>query len=78
MTSQAIHTTYEIGLWIIVFENIISDEEAPRMIKLGSINGYQGSSNVGSERIDGTHENKIGSDRTSTNAVSCVDRKLKP
>lgn len=63
------NATYQLGMWLIVFENVISDDEAERMIELGRQNGYQRSSDVGSERRDGTHENKISNGRTSSNAV---------
>jgi prolyl 4-hydroxylase len=56
------------GPWMIVFENIISDEEAKRLIELGGLQGYERSADVGAEKPDGTFEQNVNSGRTSTNA----------
>jgi prolyl 4-hydroxylase len=56
------------GPWMIVFENVISDEEAERLIELGGLQGYERSADVGPEKLDGTFEQNVNSGRTSTNA----------
>lgn len=66
------NATYAIGLWMIMFENALSEEEAQRMIELGGNLGYERSSDVGEELPDGTFAKSINSGRTSTNAW-CVD-----
>ena len=63
------NATYKIGLWMILFENAISDEEAERMIELGGLRGYERSKDVGDEREDGTYDSFANDGRTSTNAV---------
>ena len=63
------NATYKIGIWMVLFDNILSEEEAERMIELGGLQGYERSSDVGKELIDGTHEKYINKGRTSTNAV---------
>jgi hypothetical protein len=57
---------------MILFENILSDEEAERLIELGDKVGYERSSDVGERQADGTYTNNINNGRTSTNAW-CVD-----
>jgi len=63
---------YKIGLWMVMFEKALNDEEADRMIELGGIRGYERSSDVGGEKEDGTHDKNVNSGRTSTNAW-CTD-----
>jgi prolyl 4-hydroxylase len=56
------------GPWIITMENVVSAEEADRLIELGAGEGYERSSDVGKMKVDGTSEHKVSSGRTSTNA----------
>eukprot|EP00980_Cylindrotheca_fusiformis_P013380 scaffold3410_cov141-Cylindrotheca_fusiformis.AAC.23 len=56
------------GPWLIMFENMLSDVEAERLIELGGQRGYERSSDVGKLKPDGTHEKLVNSGRTSTNA----------
>lgn len=60
--------TYQIGPWVVTFDNFISDEEADRLIELGATEGYKRSSDVGKMRFDGTFENNVNNGRTSENA----------
>ena len=60
--------SYQIGPWVVTFDNFISDEEADRLIELGATEGYKRSSDVGKMRFDGTFENNINDGRTSENA----------
>ena len=64
--------TYRIGLWMVMFDNILTDAEADRMIELGGIRGYERSADVGAEKEDGTYTKMVNSGRTSTNAW-CTD-----
>jgi len=66
----AANATYRIGLWLIMFDNALSDEEADRMIELGGTEGYQRSTGVGELKSDGNYVATTSSSRTSTNAVS--------
>jgi prolyl 4-hydroxylase len=61
------------GPWLVILENVVTDEEAERMIELGAIEGYKRSVEVGALKADGTHEQKVDSRRTSTNAW-CKDK----
>ena len=64
------NATYNIGIWMVMFENAMSDEEAERMIELGGLKGYERSRDVGTKQLDGTYSAEVNSGRTSTNAVS--------
>jgi prolyl 4-hydroxylase len=55
---------YQLGPWVVVFENIMTDEEADRIIELGSKEGYNPSP-VGASYAAGM--------RTSTNAWCTSD-----
>lgn len=56
------------GSWIITMENVVSEEEAKRLIELGAVEGYERSSDVGKMKFDGSTEKNLNDDRTSTNA----------
>lgn len=66
------NTTYNIGIWMIQFESVLSHEEADRMIELGGIRGYERSKDVGEKQADGTYNAHVNTGRTSTNAVSLL------
>lgn len=66
------NATYNIGIWMIQFENALSHEEADRMIELGGIKGYERSKDVGQMQPDGTYQAHVNTGRTSTNAVSLL------
>jgi prolyl 4-hydroxylase len=57
---------YQLGPWIVVFDNAMSGEEADRLIYFGRTMGYQLSTTVGS-RKDGTYMESSSLFRTSTN-----------
>jgi prolyl 4-hydroxylase len=59
---------YQVGPWVVVLENVVSQEEAEHMIELGAIEGYERSSDVGKLKFDGTYESNVNDGRTSTNA----------
>jgi hypothetical protein len=56
--------------WVITMDNIVSEVEAARLIELGSIEGYERSTDVGKIFKKGEYHKKVSSGRTSTNAVS--------
>lgn len=56
------------GPWLIQFENVLSQEEADRLIAIGGELGYERSADVGTEKEDGTFTKSVNSGRTSTNA----------
>jgi hypothetical protein len=66
------NATYSIGIWMLMFENALSDEEAERMIELGGLKGYERSKDVGEQQADGTFSAEVSHGRTSTNAVSTI------
>lgn len=56
------------GPWMIVFDNLVSEEEADRLVDLGGIEGYDRSKDVASLNSDGSVAPGVSVDRTSTNA----------
>lgn len=56
------------GPWIITMENVVTSEEAERLIELGVMEGYKESSEVGRPLADGTLGEKTSQHRTSYNA----------
>ena len=55
------------GPWVVTLENVVSQEEADKLIDLGKQRGYERSTNVGKLKADGTFESVVGADRTSSN-----------
>jgi prolyl 4-hydroxylase len=55
------------GPWVVVLENVLSEEEAQRLIELGSELGYEESFAGGKLLPDGTYERGKSSVRTSMN-----------
>jgi len=63
--------SYQLGPWVVAFDNFLSDEECDRLIDLGHELKYERSSNVGKLNFDGTSEAVIDDSRTSKN-VFCT------
>jgi hypothetical protein len=65
--------TYQIGPWIVLFDNLLSDDQADRLIEMGARQGFQQSfTDVGKKYQDGTIVPYLFPGRTSTNAW-CMD-----
>jgi len=47
-------------------DDVVSAEEAERLIELGAVEGYARSADLGKMRADGTHEKDVNTGRTST------------
>lgn len=63
------NATYKVSsIWMVMFENFATAEEAARLIELGGIEGFDRSADVGEEKVDGTFDALVNSGRTSTNA----------
>ena len=56
------------GPWLITLDDVISEEEAKRLIELGAVEGYERSEGVGELKADGSFESETIESRTSTNA----------
>lgn len=56
------------GPWVLTMDNVITEEEAERLIELGALEGYVRSTDVGATLPDGTQESIVSTGRTSTNA----------
>ncbi|GKY90422.1 hypothetical protein MPSEU_000016000 [Mayamaea pseudoterrestris] len=67
---------YALGMWVVVLENIVNEEEANHLIGLARKRGFERSADVGEELDDGTFGVDVNDDRTSTNAW-CEDDCLK-
>jgi prolyl 4-hydroxylase len=59
---------YQLGMWMVVLENICTETEAQRMIELASARGFERSADVGEELEDGSYGDDINEGRTSENA----------
>jgi prolyl 4-hydroxylase len=59
---------YQLGPWMVVFENALTDDEADRFIELGSKVGFTKSQTVGKLEKDGTFSARGSTRRTSTTA----------
>jgi prolyl 4-hydroxylase len=46
MVTKEETANYKLGSWVITLDNFISDEEADRLIELGSEESYERSSDV--------------------------------
>jgi prolyl 4-hydroxylase len=62
------NATSQLGPWMLVMENFVSDDEAERLMQLGGIEGYERSSDVGNLKFDGTFDTFVNEGRTSMNA----------
>ena len=60
--------THEGGPWVITMEDVVTKEEAIRLIELGERVGYSRSTEVGSVKPDGSYGTTIQSRRTSETA----------
>jgi len=56
------------GPWVITMENVVTADEAERLIELGSDSGYERSTDVGKMNADGTTQRSVSTGRTSSNA----------
>mmetsp|Transcript_14712 Transcript_14712/g.35517 ORF Transcript_14712/g.35517 Transcript_14712/m.35517 type:complete len:575 (+) Transcript_14712:65-1789(+) len=56
------------GPWVVTIDNLLSEDEAKRLIELGHLAGYERSQQVGDLNPDGSIESETSNDRTSTNA----------
>ena len=54
--------------WVVVLENVVSDEECDELIRLGYEFEYKRSEDVGPLKFDGTHTSIQNTGRTSENA----------
>ena len=45
---------YQLGPWVVVLDNFLSDKECERLIELATMEGYNRSNDVGEKRDDGT------------------------
>ena len=59
---------YALGMWLVLLENVVNEDEANRMIELAHHQGFERSEDVGEELEDGTFAGDVNEDRTSTNA----------
>jgi prolyl 4-hydroxylase len=68
-------TDYQLGPWLVVFDNALTDQEADRFVELGSKVGYKQSvtNAVGKKEKDGTIHGTGDIRRTSTTAWCQLD-----
>ena len=56
------------GPWIVVFDNMVTEDEADRLIEVGGIEGYKRSMDAAGFNPDGSAAQFLSPQRTSTNA----------
>eukprot|EP00588_Corethron_pennatum_P016828 CAMPEP_0194310276 /NCGR_PEP_ID=MMETSP0171-20130528/7210_1 /TAXON_ID=218684 /ORGANISM="Corethron pennatum, Strain L29A3" /LENGTH=611 /DNA_ID=CAMNT_0039063817 /DNA_START=131 /DNA_END=1966 /DNA_ORIENTATION=+ len=56
------------GLWIVTFDDFLTEEECDRLIALGHGQKYERSMDVGEVKFDGTFDTHLSTSRTSENA----------
>jgi len=66
-------TIYSRDPWVITLDDVVSEEEALRLIELGGIEGYKRSEDVGAKKADGSYGSIVSTGRTSHNAW-CVEK----
>jgi prolyl 4-hydroxylase len=59
---------YQVGPWMVVFDNAMSGEEADHLIYFGQLMGYHPSTTAGEKKEDGVFTDRTDSARTSTTA----------
>ena len=58
--------------WVVTLDDVVSEEEAERLIGLGAKQGYERSEDVGALQPDGSYGSVVSEGRTSSNAW-CLD-----
>ncbi len=58
--------------WVVTLDDVVSEEEAARLIELGAKQGYERSEDVGALQPDGSYGSVVSEGRTSSNAW-CLD-----
>ncbi len=59
---------FQIGPWVVTVDNFLTENECDTLIKLGDVEGYARSEDVGKELFDGSFDSVQSSSRTSWNA----------
>ena len=47
---------FQDGPWVVVLENVLSEDEANKLIELGGVRGYEQSYDVGKKKFDGSYD----------------------
>ena len=77
LISEPIASKYPVTIlsrdpWVITLDDVVSEEEAEKLVQLGGVKGYQRSQDVGKRNADGTYGSIVSTGRTSSNAW-CTD-----
>ena len=73
LISEPIASKYPVTIlsrdpWVVTLDEVVSEEEAKRLIELGGLEGYKRSEDVGGKNPDGTYGSIVSTGRTSSNA----------
>lgn len=68
VTSKYPATILSRDPWVVTLDDVISEEEALRLIELGGLEGYKRSEDVGEKKADGSYGSVVSTGRTSSNA----------
>ena len=66
-------TIYSRDPWVVTLDDVISEEEAQKLIELGGLEGYKRSEDVGGKNADGSYGSTVSEGRTSSNAWCTED-----
>mmetsp|Transcript_26531 Transcript_26531/g.58115 ORF Transcript_26531/g.58115 Transcript_26531/m.58115 type:complete len:472 (+) Transcript_26531:92-1507(+) len=77
LISEPIASKYPVTIlsrdpWVITLDDVVSEEEAEKLVQLGAVKGYERSQDVGKRNADGTYGAIVSTGRTSSNAW-CTD-----
>lgn len=75
LVSEEITSKYNVTIlskppepWIVIADDVVTEEECEKLIKLGDLEGYERSQDVGKKNPDGTFGSVVSTGRTSSNA----------
>jgi len=68
VTSKYPATILSRDPWVVTLDDVVSEEEALRLIELGGLEGYKRSEDVGEKKADGSYGSVVSTGRTSSNA----------
>jgi prolyl 4-hydroxylase len=77
LISEPIASKYPVTIlsrdpWVVTLDDVVSEDEALRLIELGGHEGYERSQDVGAKQANGSYGSVVSTGRTSSNAW-CIE-----